>query len=150
MEILTKHFGTLEVNDEELIVFDHGLPGFPEDKNFIIIVDETAENKFYCWLQSMDNGDMSLVLIDSFAIMPEYDPLIDEEQLEELGDVDITDLLVFNVAIIGENMGDSTINLKAPVVINNRTKKGKQIVVNNEGYGIRHNLEECISNEGRV
>jgi len=150
MEIATKHFGTLEVNEDDMIVFEHGLPGFPEDRNFIIIVDETADNKFYCWLQSMDNGDLAMVLIDSFSIMPDYDPLIDEEELQELGDVDITDLLVFNVAIIGAGMSDSTINLRAPIVINNRSKKGKQIVVNNDNYGIRHNLEECISNEGRV
>ncbi|MCL2564840.1 MAG: flagellar assembly protein FliW [Defluviitaleaceae bacterium] len=150
MEFTTKHFGTLEVNEDEVITFDLGLPGFPEDKKFIIIIDENAENKFYCWLQSMDNGDVSLVLIDSFAVMPEYDPLINEEEIAELGDIDISDLLVFNVAVIGSNMADSTINLKAPVVINNRTKKGKQIVVNNENYSIRHNLEECIKNEGKV
>ena len=152
MEITTKHFGTLDVNEEELITFDHGLPGFPNDQRFIIIIDETAEKKFYCWLQSMDNGDVSLVLIDSFAVMPDYDPLIEEEELKELsdGDVDIADLLVFNVAVIGSNMADSTINLKAPIVINNRSKKGKQIIVNNEDFGIRHSLEECIKNEGRV
>jgi len=152
MEIITRHFGTLEVNEEEMIVFEHGLPGFPDDKKFIIIIDETAENKFYCWLQSMDNGDVSLVLIDSFAVMPEYDPLIEEEELKELsdGNVDVADLLVFSVAVIGANMADSTINLKAPVVINNRYKKGKQIVVNNENYDVRHNLEDCVKNEGRV
>jgi len=150
MEIKTKHFGTLEIDEEEMISFEHGLPGFPEDKKFIIIIDETAEKKFYCWLQSMDDGDVSLVLIDSFAIMPEYDPLIEEEELNELGDVDIADLLVFNVAVIGSDMTDSTINLRAPVVINNRSKKGKQIVVSNENYEIKHNLAECIANEGRV
>lgn len=150
MEFTTKHFGTLEVNEDEVINFELGIPGFPNDKKFIIIIDENAENKFYCWLQSMDNGDVSLVLIHSFAVMPEYDPLINEEEIAELGDVDISDLVVYNVAVIGNNMFDSTINLKAPIVINHRTKKGKQIVVNNEDYGIRHNLEECIKNEGRV
>jgi len=149
MEVSTRHFGNIEVSESEIIAFECGLPGFPDDKNFIIIVDENAENRFY-WLQSMDDGEISLVLIDSFDMMPDYDPLIDESEIEALGLLDIEDLLVFNVAVIGENMSDSLVNLKAPVVINNRTKKGKQIIVNNEDYCTSHNLEECIKNEGRV
>lgn len=152
MELLTKHFGMLTVGEDDMIIFEEGLPGFPEDKRFIIIFDETAENKFY-WLQSMDDGYIALMLIDSFDVMPEYDPLIDEAEIKALGthDVeDIEDLLVFNVVIIGDSLSDCKVNLKAPIIINNFTKRGKQIIVQNEEYNISHQLEECVKNEGRV
>ena len=33
-----------------------------------------------------------------------------------------------------------TVNLKAPIVINTITKKGMQIIAENEEYEIRHNI----------
>ena len=149
MELLTKHFGMLDIGEDDMIIFDEGLPGYPDDKRFIIIFDETAENKFY-WLQSMDDGHIALMLIDSFEVMPEYDPLIDESEIEELEINDIEDLLVFNVVIIADRLSDCYVNLKAPIIINNSSKKGKQVIVQNEEYQISHKLEECIKNEGRV
>jgi len=148
MELVTKHFGALVVSESEMIIFERGLPGFPNDKRFIIIFDESADNKVY-WLQSMDSGDVSLALIDSFGVMPEYDPLIDESQFAEIGlEDDIEDLLVFNVIIIGDDLSNSFVNLKAPIIINNNNKKGKQVVVNNDEYYINHRLEECLETEG--
>jgi len=149
MELVTKHFGSLVVSENEMITFDLGLPGFPNDKRFIIIFDESADNKIY-WLQSMDDGAVAFALIDSFEVLPEYDPLIDESQIEEIGLLDIENLLVFNVIIIGESLSDSFVNLKAPIIINNQSKQGKQIVVCNEGYYINHGLQECIESEGKV
>jgi len=150
MELITKHFGALVVSEGEMIVFERGLPGFPNDKRFIIIFDESADNKIY-WLQSLDNGDVSLALLDSFSVMPEYDPLIEEAQFAEIDfDGDIDNLLVFSVVIIGESLSESFVNLKAPIIINNNNKKGKQIVVNNKEYYINHRLDECLISEGGI
>ena len=150
MELMTKHFGALVVSENEMIMFEQGLPGFPEDKRFIIIFDESADNKVY-WLQSMDDGTVSLALIDSFGVMPEYDPIIDEAQFAEIGlEDDIENLLVFNTIIIGDSLSESFVNLKAPIIINNNNKKGKQVVVSNEEYYINHRLEDCIKSEGRI
>jgi len=148
MELLTKQFGELVVSENEMIIFERGLPGFPNDKRFIIIFDESSDNKVY-WMQSMDDGAVSLALIDSFGVMPEYDPLIDESQFAEIGlEEDIENLLVFNVIIIGDDLSETFVNLKAPIIINNSTKKGKQVVVNNAEYLINHRLLECINDEG--
>ena len=149
MELVTKHFGALVVSEGEMITFEQGLPGFPNDKRFIIIFDESADNKIY-WLQSMDNGEVAFALVDSFDVMPEYDPMIDESAIEEVGSCDIENLIVFNVVIIGDSLAESFVNMKAPIIINNSTKKGKQVLVSNDEYYINHRLLECIESEGRV
>ena len=150
MELMTKHFGALVVSESEMFIFERGLPGFPNDKRFIIIFDESDDNKVY-WLQSMDNGDVALALIDSFSVMPEYDPLIEESQFAEIDfDGDIDNLLVFSVVIVGDSLSESFVNLKTPIIINNANKKGKQIVVSNEEYYINHRLDECLISEGGI
>jgi len=150
MVINTRHFGKLEINESEIILFDHGIPGFPEDKRFIIVTDIDEPDSLYCWLQSIDDGAVSLVLIDSFFVMPNYNPMVNEGDILELGEADLDDIVSFNVAVIKNKLEDSTINLKAPIIINEKTRKGKQVIVTNEEYDIRHNLVECIKNEGTV
>ena len=150
MILNTKHFGKLEVDENRIISFEYGIPGFPDDKRFIIVTDIDEPESLYCWLQSVDDGNVSLVLIDSFFAMPDYNPLVNEGDIEGLGNVDLSDIISFNVAVIKSNLEESTINLKAPILINEKTKKGKQVIVTNEEYTIRHNLVECITNEGKV
>jgi len=150
MVLNTKHFGALDVDENRIIKFEHGIPGFPDDKRFIIVTDVDVPESLYCWLQSVDDGEVSLVLIDSFYAMPNYNPLVNEGDIEELGEPNLEDILSFNVAVIKANMDESTINLKAPIIINDKTKKGKQVIVTNDEYNIRHNLVECIKSEGKV
>ena len=102
----------------------------------------------------MDNGDVAFALVDSFDVMPEYDPLIEASEIESVGsgdvDYDIDNLIVFSVVIVGDSLEESFINMKAPIIINNGTKKGKQVVISNEEYYMNHRLLECIESEGRV
>jgi flagellar assembly factor FliW len=139
----------MEIDEKKIIRFEHGLPGFAESKRYIIITDDNPES-VYCWLQSVDDSDIALVIIDSFHAMPNYDPLVEEEELKELGEVDISDIAVFNVAVIAKDIYKSTINLKAPIIINEKTWLGKQIVVNNDEYEVRHNLFEALKSGGGV
>jgi len=146
----TKHFGKLDIDEDRIIAFEHGIPGFPDDKRFIIVTDIDEPDSLYCWLQSVDDGAVSLVLIDSLLAMPHYNPLVNEGDIEDLGEIDLDDIVSFNVAVIKASMVESTINLKAPIIINEKTKKGKQVIVTNDEYSIRHNLVDCIKNEGKV
>jgi len=131
MNVETRNFGTIEVNDEEILYFDEGLPGFPGDRRFVLLTED--ENPI-CYLQSVDDGDIAFVVADLASIMPEYSPQVAEEHLGSIGTCDDEDLLVLNICTVGLAMEDSTVNLKAPIVINAVAKKGKQVICSNEEY----------------
>ncbi len=136
MKLETKNFGTIEFENDAVITFESGLPAFEDKKQFVIIAEPDTD--FY-YLQCTEDGDLSLVLIDLGGIMPNYNPLVNEEQLQELGKID-NNLSIYNVCVIRDNIENMTINLMAPIVINNDTNKGKQVILENEEYSVKHTL----------
>jgi len=134
MNLFTKHFGDIEIDENDILDFSDGLPGFPDDRQFLLIANEEP----FCWLQSVSDGDNAFILVDAFKVMPDYDPQVDEAEFESLGGYNEDDFLLLNIVVLPENVKDMTVNLLAPVVINTAAKKGKQVVAKNEGYGVKH------------
>ncbi len=141
MKIKTKNFKDIEVLEENIITFKNGIPGFSALKKFILIEDEN--NKIFTWLQSIEDGDISIALLDMKNIMTEYDPKIKKEMIEELGEIK-NNLLVYNVVVIPENIKDIRVNLVAPIVINLSTNKGVQVIVENKEYKVKHYIYELL------
>jgi len=137
MKLETRNFGEIEILEEDIIDFNDGLPGFPEDKRFVILSEEDSPVSF---MQSVDGGDVSFVVVDMLAFMPEYNPRVDGNYIQDLGTYDPTSFYIYNIATIFENLKDSTVNLKAPIVVNAVGKKGKQVVCENEEYSVKASL----------
>ncbi len=163
MQLLTKHFGELEIDERKVIDFPTGLPGFQDCKQFILLdcngqtvdkikpkeeykTDDFYANSFY-WLQSVENGNLAFVLLDICTIMPGYNPIFYDEQLKELG-ASTTGFLILNIAVIPEDINNMTVNLRAPVLINFSMCLGKQLIAANEEYHVRHKVLEEIIKQG--
>ncbi len=135
MKLQTKSFGEIEINDNEIVHFESGMPGFEDKTRFTLISD--SDNRSFCWLQSLDDTNLAFALLDVGSVMPEYNPKIDSTQLSDIGNID-NNLLIYNVVVIPEKADEMSVNLVAPIVINKDSKKGKQVIVNNEDYGVKH------------
>lgn len=141
MRLFTKHFGEIEYDPERIITFPHGLPGFPDTQQFLLLEGSTPNDLFY-WLQCIDDGDIAFTLIDLYQVMPDYNPLVEPEEVKELGDITDSSLEIYNIAVIPEEVKQMRVNLKAPIVINPKTMRGKQVIVSNDEYNIRHYIFE--------
>ena len=155
MQLPTKHFGTIDIEEDKILSFADGLPGFPECRRFFLlheIKDEPQEDEgLFSWLQSVDDGDVAFALMDVYMVMPQYDPQVSNDDLAELGECADEDLLVYNIAVIPEDINDISVNLKAPVLINAAQKKGRQVVAANETYEVRHRImDELKKNAEKV
>ena len=134
MKFETHNFGEIEIAEEDVLAFDEGLPGFPDYRRFALLAWD--ENPI-CYLQSLEDGDLAFVVVDMMALRPDYDPHVEESHIESLGAYDPENFLVYNICTINEDLIQSTVNLKAPVVINWLEKKGKQVVCGNEEYSVK-------------
>jgi len=140
-KLTTRHFGEIEYDPKRIIDFPFGIPGFPEDNRFLLMSEKENEDTFF-WLQSVDNGEVAFTLMDVYKSLPSYDPKVDEKDLKELGEVTEGSLDIYNIAVIPDNVKEMRVNLKAPVVINNVTGIGKQVVCANDEYPIRYMIFE--------
>lgn len=140
MKITTKEFGELQVESEDIINFVRPIYGFEEYKNYVILKDKPDDDIMY--FQSIENSSLHFVIVDPYIIMPNYNPEISDDDLAELNvnRNKIVDLKFMLIAIISENIENSVVNLKSPIVINPHNKYAIQALVQNQNYPLRYPL----------
>lgn len=136
MRIKTKFFGEIEINEEKIISFPDGIPGFEEYKKFIILDPEDCR---YKCLQSVDESYVCLLLINPFDYFKDYEIDIGDEDVAALGIQSVEDVQVYTVVAFHDEK--VTTNLIAPIVINVKEFKGKQIVFSGTEYSIRQEIK---------
>ncbi len=132
----SKNLGTIEYTKEDLITFDKGILAFEDKKEFVIIRNE--ETEFY-YLQSLEDANITFILIDLKDTMPNYNPEVAVEQLNDLGEIN-NNLGIYNICTVQDEIKDMTVNLVGPIVVNLDTRKGKQVIVTKDEYSIKHRL----------
>lgn len=119
------------------VTFNKGIPGFENLKNFII-KDLELNNKFK--ILEAEESKISFVTVSPFDIYNEYEIDLNDQIIEELKIEKPQDVLVLSIITLGKTLETSTMNLKAPLVINIVNNLGKQYILQNESYETKHPL----------
>lgn len=138
MDLNSKYHEKIEYNEEEVITFSKGLPGFEQLKKFIIF--KLEDNEDFNVLHSLENNEIGFVVTTPFSIVNNYEFKLTEEILKELEIKDEKEVLVLNTVTLNSDISKITVNLKAPIIINIKSKLGAQIILDNEKYSIKHPL----------
>jgi flagellar assembly factor FliW len=139
MEIKTKPYGVVEINPEEIITFEQGLPGF-EDKKKFILLGNPETNDILVWLQSIEDKNLAFVVIQPKFFKSNYQPKINIAELEDLNIKDEADLLIYAIVVVPQDLKKMTANLQAPIVVNVKNNRGKQLILNDNKYLIKESI----------
>ncbi len=142
MIINTRLFNEVEVDEEKKLTFPGGIIGFPDLQNFVLIHDEEKSDGSIRWMQSIEEPNFAMPVVDPLIILPDYNPQVEEDLLKKLGEYGEGDLLVLVTITVPHDLTKMTVNLKAPFVINTATKKACQIIV--EDYEVRFPIYEIF------
>lgn len=137
IKIKTRDFGEITVKPEDVLSFTCGMYGFEDYVNYVILKDSPEDDIMF--IQSIENTDLSFVVIDPYTIFRSYDPILLDEDLIDLKVKNEEDLKYLAIAIIKEDIKNSVVNLKSPVAINPGTKAAKQVILQNT-YPLRYNI----------
>lgn len=139
MQVKTSRFGTLEVPEDKVINFAGGFLGFPELREYFYV--PVADNPFFTWLQSVQDPAVAFLLVNPFPFFPDYEFDFPESCQKDLEIEKKDDIVVFTtVTIPPTGVKDMTTNLVGPVIINQRLRKGMQLVLENTSYTTKHPL----------
>ena len=139
MKIETKYAGKVEINPQNIIRFDNGIPSFEEEKEFILLPFSDNPTPFYI-LQSTNTEGLAFVVMTPFNFFPDYEAKLTDSVQEQLEIKDTTDVAIFVMLTLRDTLEDSTANLGGPIVINSKKQKGKQIVITDKDYHTKHPL----------
>lgn len=124
-------------NEEKtLIHFQNGIYGFEEVKDFVLLQED--DKKVIWSLQAADSSYPALIVLDPFLVLRDYNPHLSADDLNALGDPGPDDLCFLAVAVIRKKLADSVVNLKSPIVINVKNRKGIQVILDNSNYPVRY------------
>jgi flagellar assembly factor FliW len=147
MQLETKHFGTIEIDEKDILNFTEGIPGFEEINKFVLL-GKTEEESPFQWMQGIDNTDVAFIVIDPRVFKPDYFVDVYEKDIEELGIKDENKILIYCIVVVPEDISKITANLKAPILINVENNRGKQVVLENGNYQIKHYIMEELRKIG--
>jgi flagellar assembly factor FliW len=129
MLINTQYFGDLSIQENQLITFEEGLPGFEDQKKFVLLNNYDTEDPVpFMWLQSTANPDLALVVAIPFFLKTDYEVTLTDEVVQKLAIQNPEDVAVYSVVRIKDTLENMTYNLASPIVINGKTRKGMQFV----------------------
>ena len=79
-------YGTVEYEEENLILFPDGLFGFPELKRYLFLnLNDDGEDDSMLLMLSVDKCEVGFVLINPQFLCPGYSPALTPEELAFLG-----------------------------------------------------------------
>ncbi len=137
--IETARFGKVEFTTEDVVTFRGGLLGFPKNECFIVI--QHKEGSPFCWLQSVESGDLAFLVVDPGHYVTEYAPEMPEQVAADLQLSEETPRLVYTIVTIPKGKPDDlTLNLAGPLLINAESRVAQQVVVEDHRYPIRYKV----------
>ena len=151
MRIQTKWFGEIEIDKDKVITFDRGIIGFDEFKQFTIVYDAQKDaQSSTMWLQSLDEVSLALPVIKPELIFEKYDPIVEDELINSLGEnIKDAELLVLVTLTVTQDIKEMTCNLKAPIIINVDTMRGVQLIADNDDYMVRYPIYNILEQNSR-
>jgi flagellar assembly factor FliW len=144
--VRTIQFGDLEVPEEKILRFDEGIPGFPNIRRFAML--ELENLKPFSYLQSLEDPPIALLVVNPFFFCPSYTFELGETDTGSLRADKPEDVSVFVVANIPDNPSDATINLMAPLLIHAKNRLGRQVILLDSQYSVRHPLFPSAETSG--
>ncbi|MBR56527.1 MAG: flagellar assembly protein FliW [Myxococcales bacterium] len=146
MIVNTTRFGQLTIDEEKVINFPFGIPGFPELQEWCILTPDGQLG--VSWLQAVKDPDVALLVADPDSLFPEYNAEIDERDLGPIGvsisadSPEVPDLVMRVVLTVDRNNSVVTANLRAPIVFNIGTRQAIQVALRRGDYSVRETLAQ--------
>ncbi|MDR4889996.1 flagellar assembly protein FliW [Fredinandcohnia sp. QZ13] len=147
MKINTKYHGEVEIEQKDVISFDFGIPGFPDEKEYVIL--PLAKESVFFILQSFKTEELAFIISDPFIHFSEYQFDIPIDDLETLKIEQKEDVVTFSIITLVEPIEETTANLQAPLLINRNINKGKQLILNDTLYSTKHRIYRKKSSTGQ-
>ncbi|PIP92737.1 MAG: flagellar assembly protein FliW [Bdellovibrio sp. CG12_big_fil_rev_8_21_14_0_65_39_13] len=138
MKFNTTRFGELEVDKKDILNFAEGLLGFEQLTKFFVV--DPGDQTLILWLQSVDDPKVAFPILEPKIFKSDYSIKLLPSELQSLSLESLSDATIYAILTIPKNVTDMSANLKAPIIINNKTKNARQIVLQDSKLEVRFNM----------
>jgi len=108
-------------------------PGLDPHTSFVLEPVSDSDGLFS--LRAVDDAEVRLFLVDPGGIVPDYEPVLSDDQAAQLGLESADEAQLFVVARVTKH--GVGVNLLAPVVMNRRTGGAAQVILEGQDLPVR-------------
>jgi flagellar assembly factor FliW len=119
--------------EDEIIGFNEGLIGLPDLRRAVLIPLVGCEP--FCWLASVDDEKIRFVVVNPGEIFADYNPA-------EFVILNESETKVLAIVKISSDWRNTTINLRAPILLNTQTNRAVQMVLSESAYELAENIPQ--------
>jgi len=127
-------FGEFIYSETDVIEFPWGLPGFPALHRWLLLTLDSQPS--FVWLQSLDDVNVSLPTANPWLIFEDYDPTLPTYTIFALDIRNAAEFCILCTVVCTRDAKELTMNLAAPIVVNLRTNKARQVQLERSDYGV--------------
>ncbi|WP_270562918.1 flagellar assembly protein FliW [Clostridium beijerinckii] len=138
MKFISKVHGEIEYDENNIITFNKGIPGFDELKTFVLV--DLKEYKPFKLLQSLEDDEIALIVISPYDFFDDYEIILNEETIKNLKIEYQEQVTIVTTITLNSDVNKITTNLQGPIVINIFTNLGEQIILDNSKYMVKSPL----------
>nr|CAA9237377.1 hypothetical protein AVDCRST_MAG63-1386 [uncultured Armatimonadetes bacterium] len=131
IEIETTRFGRLTADEEALLTFPDGLPGFAGARRFVPVPH--GDDSPFVWLQSAERPELAFLLLSPGGAFPDYAPPLPADTAPDAA-------LWVIVTVPPGDARAMTANLLGPLVIEGQARRGRQIILDGDRYSTKHRV----------
>lgn len=133
MMLPNTRFGMVEFDDADILHFEGGLVGLPDLERFILF--QAKPGSPFSWLQSLDDPAMAFLVAEPSRYVPDYE----RDVARRLPG--ISDAVVLATATVPPGKPrETTLNLSGPIVLDPKTRQGRQMVLDDAAYTTRYRV----------
>jgi len=142
--VRTTRYGREEavsVPEESVYDLGPGILGFDELRRYALLPEEGSPLE---WVQAMDDADIAFAVLDPFLFYPDYSFELGDADVEALGLARPEDARVRAILTLHESAEGITANLMAPLVLNPRMRRARQVVLQESDLPLRFPVLEAL------
>jgi flagellar assembly factor FliW len=138
MEVNTRDFGVIQIDEDSVYSFPQGVYGFEDIGSFAVFM-HSEDGVSFVYLQAVDSTTPCFLVFSPWDMIPDYDPRLSREDLAFFGVKSEKDLIFLTIATVPPNdVRRLSLNIKSPVVLNPLNMTGRQVIALNEGYPVKY------------
>lgn len=138
MLVETTRFGSISVSEEDIVTFPEGMLGFSKIDKYVLV--ERVDDSLFLWLQAVKKPSVAFPLLEPEIFEKNYRVELADEDREILQLDNLKHAKVYAIVTIPSDPTKMTANLKAPIVVNLKTKLARQVILHEADYPIRQSI----------
>ena len=139
VKVTTTRFGELEVDKNDIVTLKEGLLGFEHLLKFFVV--DPGDQTLILWFQSIEDSSVAFPIIEPRLFKSDYSLSLLPSELNSLDLPSTVDASVYTILTIPAGaVTEMSANLKAPIIINNKNRTARQIVLQDSKLEVRFKM----------